>query len=483
MSEIRDKYEAVIGLEVHAQLLTKSKMFCSCPNQFGAAPNSHICPVCTGQPGSLPVINQFAMELGMRAAMAVGCQIHEESIFARKNYFYPDLPKGYQISQYERPFCTKGNITIRLKSGEEKNIGITRIHFEEDAGKSMHEMQGTLVNLNRAGVPLCEIVSEPDMRTSHEAGQYLRTLRGILRYADVCDGNMEEGNFRCDANISVRLKGAPKFGTKIELKNINSFRFVEKAIDFEIERQIECLETNQKLVQQTRSWNNAKNITEAMRDKEEAHDYRYFPEPDLPPLVLSAIWQEEVKKNMPELPEARRLRFGSAYQLSDYDASVLTSSKELADFYEKVTGISKNAKASANWVMNELLGRLNAAGQEITESPVSADHLGELIQKIESGEISGKIAKTVFEEMFLTRKGSDGIIKQKGLVQISDTGVLEAAIRKVIEANPDSVKGYQAGKVKLLGFFVGQVMKETKGQANPTLLNELVKKMLDSGEK
>jgi aspartyl-tRNA(Asn)/glutamyl-tRNA(Gln) amidotransferase subunit B len=481
-SEARDKYESVIGLEVHAQLLTKSKMFCSCPNQYGAPPNTNICPVCTGQPGSLPVINQFAMELGIRAAVALNCQIHEESIFARKNYFYPDLPKGYQISQYERPFCTKGSLTIRLKSGEEKKIGITRIHFEEDAGKSVHEGHGTLVNLNRAGVPLCEIVSEPDMRTSHEAGQYLRTLRSLLRYADVCDGNMEEGNFRCDANISVRLKGAKTFGTKIELKNINSFRFVEKAIDFEIERQIECLENQQKLTQQTRSWNNAKNITEPMRDKEEAHDYRYFPEPDLPPLVLSAAWQEEVKGRLPELPDARRVRFETAYQLSHYDASVLTSSKELADYYEKVTAITKNGKVSANWVMNELLGRLNAAGQEITDSPVSADHLGELIQKIESNEISGKIAKTVFEEMFQTRKGSDVIIKQKGLVQISDTGQLEAAVKRVIDANPDQAKGYRSGKVKLLGFFVGQVMKDTQGQANPVLLNELVKKMLEQGE-
>ena len=475
-----DKYEAVIGLEVHGQLLTKSKMFCSCPNLFGSDPNTQICPVCTGQPGSLPVINQKAVELGVRAALALHCQIHEESIFARKNYFYPDLPKGYQISQYERPFCTKGWIAIRLKSGEEKKIGITRIHFEEDAGKSVHESHATLVNLNRAGVPLVEIVSEPDMRTSHEAGQYLRTLRNILRYADISDGDMEKGNFRCDANISVRPIGQKQFGTKVELKNINSFRFVEKAIEFEIERQIEAIESGEKIVQQTRSWNSARGTTEVMRHKEEAHDYRYFPEPDLPPLVISTSWQEEIAKAMPELPDAKRERFKTLYSLSDYDASVLTGSRELARYFEEVVAATKNAKASANWVMNELLGRLNAASKEIEESPVTSQHMGQLIQKIESGEISGKIAKTVFEEMFATSRAPAEIIKEKGLVQISDTGQLEGVIRKVIEANPGQAADYKAGKVKLLGFFVGQVMKETKGQANPAVLNELVKKILDS---
>jgi len=478
MSEV-EKYEAVIGLEVHAQLMTASKMFCRCPNQFGSLPNTNVCPVCTGQPGSLPVINKKAVELGVRAATALNCEIHSESVFARKNYFYPDLPKGYQISQYEKPYSTHGNITVRLKNGEEKRIGITRIHFEEDAGKSNHESYGTLVNLNRAGVPLIEIVSEPDMRTAHEAGQYLRALHSILRYADICDGNMEEGNFRCDANISVRLRGAEKFGTKVELKNINSFKFVEKAIEYEVQRQVFAIENGEKIIQQTRSWNSAKNVTEVMREKEQAHDYRYFPDPDLPKLVISSSWLDQIKKEMPELPHQASLRFKQAFDLSDYDASVLTSSKELAQYFEKVVAQSKNGKSSANWVMNELLGRLNAAGKEIDSSPVSATQLAELIQKIDSGEISGKIAKTVFEEMFATSKDAGSIIKEKGLVQISDLGALEKAVLKVIESNPSQLADYKAGKVKLLGFFVGQAMKETKGQANPSLLNELVKKLLD----
>jgi len=476
---VNDKYEAIIGLEVHAQLLTRSKMFCTCANHFGADPNTHVCPVCTGQPGSLPVINQSAVELGIRAALALHGNISEESVFARKNYFYPDLPKGYQISQYERPFCNDGHLIVRLKSGGEKRIGITRVHFEEDAGKLVHQGNETLVNLNRAGVPLIEIVSQPDMRNSHEAGQYLRTLRTLLRYAEVCDGNMEEGNFRCDANISVRREGQKEFGTKVELKNINSFRFVEKAIDYEIGRQIELVEKGEKIIQETRGWNSAKNVTEVMREKEEAHDYRYFPEPDLPPLVISIQWQREVEKAMPEMPEAKRERFKNIYGLSDYDAAVLTSSRELADYFEMVAGQSKNPKGSANWVMNELLGKLNASGQEIEESPVSAEYLAELISKIDSNEISGKMAKTVFEEMFETKKSPGLIIKEKGLTQISDSSVLEAAIQKVIAANPEQLKDYRAGKVKLLGFFVGQVMKETQGQGNPALINDLVKKALE----
>jgi aspartyl-tRNA(Asn)/glutamyl-tRNA(Gln) amidotransferase subunit B len=475
-----EKYESVIGLEVHAQLLTASKMFCRCPNQYGSLPNTNICPVCTGQPGSLPVINKKAMELGVRAAIALNCEIHQESVFARKNYFYPDLPKGYQISQYERPYSTHGHIVVSLKTGEEKRIGITRIHFEEDAGKSNHEAYGTLVNLNRAGVPLIEIVSEPDMRNAHEAGQYLRALHGILRYADICDGNMEEGNFRCDANISVRLRGTEKFGTKVELKNINSFKFVEKAIEYEIQRQVFAIENGEKIIQQTRSWNSAKNVTEVMREKEQAHDYRYFPEPDLPKLVLSSSWLDQIKKEMPELPHQASARFKQAFELSEYDASVLTSSKELARYFESVVAHSKNGKASANWVMNELLGRLNAASKGIEASPVSATQLAELIQKIDSNAISGKMAKSVFEEMFATSKDASSIIKDKGLVQITDPAALENAIRKVIESNPSQLADYRAGKVKLLGFFVGQAMKENKGQAKPALLNELVKKLLDN---
>ncbi|NBX76856.1 MAG: Asp-tRNA(Asn)/Glu-tRNA(Gln) amidotransferase subunit GatB [Proteobacteria bacterium] len=479
MSDLRDKYEAVIGLEVHAQLLTKSKMFCACANQYGAEINSNICPVCTGQPGALPTINQRAVELGIRAALALNCQIRSESIFARKNYFYPDLPKGYQISQYEKPYCEHGKITVRLKSGDEKTFGITRIHFEEDAGKNVHASHGTVVNLNRAGVPLIEIVSEPDMRTSHEAGQYLRALHSILRYGDICDGNMEQGNFRCDANISVRKRGESKFGTKVELKNINSFRFVEKAIDYEIDRQIDMVEKNEPIRQQTRTWNSAKNITELMREKESAHDYRYFPEPDLSPLVISNSWLDGIKKSMPEMPDQVRARFQKEYGLSDYDAGVLTASKELALYYQEAVKVSNNSKASANWVANELLGRLNAAGKEIEQSPVKAQHLGDLITRIDKAEISGKIAKTVFEEMFETGRNPGDIIKEKGLVQISDTGAIEAAIDKVIAANPTQVADYKGGKVKLLAFFVGQVMKETKGQANPGMVNELVKKKLD----
>jgi aspartyl-tRNA(Asn)/glutamyl-tRNA(Gln) amidotransferase subunit B len=479
MSAAREKYEAVIGLEVHAQLLTRSKMFCSCQNLYGAEPNTQVCPVCTGQPGSLPVINQGAIELGVRAALAIEGTVHPESVFARKNYFYPDLPKGYQISQYERPFCTGGHITIQLKSGEEKRIGLTRIHFEEDAGKSVHDFAGTRVNLNRAGVPLCEIVSEPEMRTAEEAGQYLRKLRSILRYADVCDGNMEEGSFRCDANISVRLRGAQKFGTRTELKNINSFRFVEKAIEYEIDRQIEAIEAGEKIIQETRSFDPAKGVTVVMRTKEEAHDYRYFPEPDLPALVITKEWLEEIRSRLPELPDAKRARFTEQHGLSPYDAAVLTSSRELSRYFEEVVAVCKSPKLAANWVMNELLGRLHAAGKEIEATPVSSGNLGTLITLIESGEISGKIAKTVFDDMFTAGKAPKDVIKEKGLTQISDTGALEAAIKKAIEANPAQLAEYRAGKTKLLGFFVGQVMKETQGQANPKVLNELVKKLLD----
>jgi aspartyl-tRNA(Asn)/glutamyl-tRNA(Gln) amidotransferase subunit B len=479
MSDLREKYEAVIGLEVHAQLMTQSKMFCACANQYGAEINSNICPVCTGQPGALPTVNQKAIELGVRAALALSCQIRNESVFARKNYFYPDLPKGYQISQYEKPFCEHGHILVRLKTGEEKKIGITRIHFEEDAGKNVHAVFGTVVNLNRAGVPLIEIVSEPDMRTSHEAGQYLRALHSILKYGDICDGNMEQGNFRCDANISVRKRGETRFGTKVELKNINSFRFVEKAIDYEIDRQIEMVEKEEPIRQQTRTWNSAKNTTELMREKESAHDYRYFPDPDLSPLVISDAWIKEVKSAMPEMPDEVRARFQKDFGLSDYDAGVLTASKILAQYYQETVAVSGNQKSSANWVANELLGRLNAAGKEIEDSPVAAKQLGDLIQRIDQNEISGKIAKTVFEEMFLTGKFPAEIIKEKGLVQISDVGAIEAAIDKVIAGNPSQVADYKAGKVKLLGFFVGQVMKETKGQANPGMVNDLVKKKLD----
>ncbi len=473
-------WESVIGLEVHAQLLTASKMFCSCKNAYGGTPNSRICPVCSGQPGPLPVINQVAVMLGLRAALAINAEVHLTSIFARKNYFYPDLPKGYQISQYESPFCTKGKIHIRFKDGTSKDIGVTRIHFEEDAGKNIHRATTTEVDLNRAGVPLIEIVSEPDMRTPEEAGLYLRALHTLLRYAEVTDGDMEKGNFRCDANVSVRPKGQEEFGTKVELKNINSFRYVEKAIAYEVQRQIQAIETGEKIIQQTRGWNSTKNVSEVMREKEQAHDYRYFPEPDLPPLVVSEAWLKEIASKMPELPEARCKRLGEENGLSDYDAAVLTSSRELADFYEAVSRKTKEPKQSANWVMNELLGRLNAVGKDIVDTPVSADGLASLISKVQSGEISGKIAKMVFEQMFETKKSADDIIREQGLVQISDAGALEPVVLRVIAANPEQVASYKAGKTKLIGFFVGQVMKETQGQANPGLVNELVKKLLDA---
>jgi aspartyl-tRNA(Asn)/glutamyl-tRNA(Gln) amidotransferase subunit B len=482
MSSASSKWEVVIGLEVHAQLMTRTKMFCSCLNQYGGNPNQYICPVCSGQPGSLPVINQRAIFLGVRAAMALECQVHPESEFARKNYFYPDLPKGYQITQYEKPFATKGRIIIRTKVDgqvQEKVIGITRIHFEEDAGKSMHAVGGTLVNLNRAGVPLCEIVSEPDIRSSAEAGAYLRALHAVLKFAEVCDGNMEQGNFRCDANISIRPRGSDVFGTRVELKNLNSFRFVEKAIDHEVARQIALVESGEKVRQQTRGWNAAKGVTEPMREKEEAHDYRYFPEPDLPPLILTPTLLEEVRATMPELPEAKRVRIRDAWGLPDYDASVLTQSKELADYFEKAASASGDGKATANWVLNELLGRLNAAGQGIEQSPVSAENMAALVRCIASGEISGKMAKIVFDDMFAHGKAPKDVIAEKGLVQINDEKALEAIVRQVLAANAAQVAEYRSGKTKLFGFFVGQVMKETKGQGNPATINAILKRLLE----
>lgn len=473
------RFETVIGLEVHAQLLTKSKMFSECPNLFGAEPNRMVGPVCSGQPGTLPMVNQMAIELGVRAALAFKATVHEESIFSRKHYFYPDLPKGYQISQYDRPYCTGGYVEFLLKDGSAKRVALTRIHFEEDAGKSNHMADGTRVDLNRAGVPLIEIVSEPEMRSSEEAGQYLRKLRSVLMYAGICDGNMEQGNFRCDANVSLRPVGETKFGTKVELKNINSFRFVEKAIEFEIRRQTGLLEKGQAIIQETRGWNSVNGTTESMREKEQAHDYRYFPEPDLPPLVLTPAFLERVASSMPELPDATRQRFIESFSLSLYDADVLTSSRELADYFEGVTRACENPKTAANWVMNELLGRLNAAGLEVDKSPVSREHLGTLIRLVESGQISGKIAKGVFEEMFQTSRSPEKIIQEKNLTQVSDVGQLQTAVQRVVDANPAEVAAYRGGKTKLLGFFVGQVMKETKGQGNPGMINDLVRKALE----
>lgn len=475
----RDGYEAVIGLEVHAQLLTESKIFCGCSTKFGASPNTQVCPVCSGMPGVLPVLNRQAVDFALMMALATGCKITSPCRFARKNYFYPDLPKGYQISQYEEPLATGGYVEIEV-GGEIKKIGITRIHMEEDAGKSIHDETGgcSLVDLNRAGVPLLEIVSEPDIHTSGEAVEYLKALREILRYLEICDGNMEEGSFRCDANVSVRLAGEERLGTKTEVKNMNSFRFVQKALDYEIDRQIDILERGEKVIQETRLWDPFRGITVSMRTKEEAHDYRYFPEPDLVPIFISVEWQDEIRKRLPELPSEKRDRFVSEYGIPEYDARVLTSSRVLADFFEEAVRAHRNPKAISNWIMGDLLRELKASGLDADRAPVSPRQLARMVQMIDEGIISGKIGKTVFEEMYRTGKDPDAIVKEKGLIQITDESEIEGFIRKVMEDNPEEVKAYRNGKEKLLGFFVGQVMKLTGGKANPGMVNKLLRKML-----
>lgn len=480
-------FEAVIGLEVHAQLATRSKLFSASPSEFGHSPNRNINPVCTAQPGALPVLNRKAVEFAVRAAMATNCKINPVSIFARKNYFYPDLPKGYQISQFDKPIAEHGWLEIEYENEpgakEEKRVGITRIHMEEDAGKSQHMAGFSLVDLNRAGTPLIEIVSEPDFRSPFDATAYLRKLRAILQYIDVCDGNMQEGNFRCDANVSVRPVGQAKFGTRAELKNLNSFRFIEKAIEYEIHRQIAVIQGGGKVVQETRLYDSVKNVTQSLRSKEDAHDYRYFPEPDLPPLVVEPKWVEEIKSKLPELPDAKCARFVNQFGIPEYDARVLTSTRALAQFYEKAVEHSNGEpKLAANWMMTEVLRMLKESEKEIEESPIKPEHLGELIALIKSGEISSKIAKTVFEEMWTSGQNPKAIVAAKGLTQISDSGAIEAAVRKIVQANPKNVEEYRAGKEKLFGFFVGQVMKETQGKANPGLVNDLIKAFL-KGEK
>jgi len=474
------QFEPVIGLEVHAQLKTKTKIFCGCSTAFGAPPNTHVCPVCLGMPGVLPVLNRAVVEYAIRMALATHCTITRESRFARKNYFYPDLPKGYQISQYELPIAEHGYADIALPDGTIRRIGITRIHMEEDAGKSTHDPHRpvSLVDYNRTGVPLLEIVSEPDLRTPEEAGAYLRQIRSILRYLDISDGNMEEGSFRCDANVSVRPKGETVLGTRTELKNINSFRYVEKALAYEIDRQIEVLRDGGRIVQETRLWDSAKNRTVSMRGKEEAHDYRYFPDPDLVPLVIDDAWIAATEKDLPELPDQRRARFVEQYILPEYDADVLTAGRDVADYFEACAGGIKNPKLASNWIMGELMGLLNAEGKSIDQSPISAEALAELIGLIEYGVISGKIAKTVFGEMAATRKAPKVIVEEKGLLQVSDTSAIEPVIDRIIAANPVEVEKYRAGNAKLFGFFVGQVMKETKGKANPQMVNELLKRKL-----
>ncbi len=486
------EYEAVIGLEVHAQLLTWSKLFCGCSTQFGSAPNSNTCPVCLGLPGALPVLNREAVTMAVKAALALGCKINLVSIFARKNYFYPDLPKGYQISQFDRPLADQGSVKVlsgeRTEAGKivnrrEKVFGITRLHLEEDAGKSIHEGMPdsdskSYVNLNRSGTPLSEIVSEPDFRSSQEAYDYLTHLRKTLLYIGVCDGNMEEGSLRCDANVSVRPKGSPTFGTKVEIKNLNSFRFLQKALDYEIARQIRCLSGGEKIIQETRLWDEGRGCTFTMRTKEEAHDYRYFPEPDLPPLKLDPSWIQEVAGSLPELPHVKLTRFMSQYGLSDDDALLLSSSRATADYFEECAHDSANPRASANWIMGDLAYALKNAGKEMEDCPIRPGQLAVLIKTIDSGQISGKIAKTVFEEVFRTGEEPAVVIQRRGLTQVSDEASLAALIDKVLAANPKQLSEYRSGKEKLLGFFVGQVMKETKGQANPQILNELLLKKL-----
>ncbi|MGE4134062.1 MAG: Asp-tRNA(Asn)/Glu-tRNA(Gln) amidotransferase subunit GatB [Bdellovibrionales bacterium] len=470
-------WEAVIGLEIHAQLQTNSKMFSPDSAAFGGADNEHVHPVSLGMPGVLPTLNRRAVEFAIRTGLALNCRIREKSVFARKNYFYPDLPKGYQISQFDEPICEEGLVEYFL-DGETRKVRIERAHLEEDAGKSQHSGDYTLINLNRAGVPLLEIVSGPDMRSPSEAAEYARTVRKILRYLEVCDGNLEEGSMRCDCNVSVRKKGADKLGTKVELKNINSFRFVEKAIEYEIQRQIETIESGEKIVQETRLYDSTKNRTYSMRSKEEAHDYRYFPDPDLLPVRLEKSLIEKIRGELPELPLARAGRFQADFGLPAYDSFVLTAEKALADYFEQVADQSKNPKAASNWIMVELLRELNEARVEVESSPISASSLAGLIRMIDSKEISGKMAKEVFAEMWKTSKEPAEIVKSKGMTQISDSGALEKIVDTVMTANASAVAEYRGGKQKLFGFFVGQVMKASKGQANPEMVNQILQTKL-----
>ncbi|MBU4055930.1 MAG: Asp-tRNA(Asn)/Glu-tRNA(Gln) amidotransferase subunit GatB [Proteobacteria bacterium] len=474
------EFESVIGLEVHAQLKTKTKIFCGCSTAFGAPPNTQVCPVCLGMPGVLPVLNRKVVDYALKMAFATHCTVAGESQWARKNYFYPDLPKGYQISQFALPIAEHGHIVVQLENGA-KRVGITRIHMEEDAGKLNHDPGGpfSMVDLNRTGVPLIEIVSEPDMRSPEEAGAYLRQIHALVRYLEICDGNMEEGSFRCDANISIRPQGQEEFGTRTEIKNLNSFKHVEKAIYYEIYRHREIIEDGGKVVQETRLWDPDRNQTFSMRGKEEAHDYRYFPEPDLLPLVIDNPWMEAIQATLPELPEAKKARFEKQYELPAYDAQLLTTSRDLADYFETAAGLCPDPKLASNWIMTALLGVLNTTGKTIDQSPVSAKDLAELVCLIKDNTISGKIAKTVFEAMVETGKNPKTIVEEKGLVQVTDLSAISAVIDAVVAENPGQAAEYKSGKTKLMGFFVGQVMKKTKGQANPNIVNEVLRKKLE----
>jgi aspartyl-tRNA(Asn)/glutamyl-tRNA(Gln) amidotransferase subunit B len=479
--EVLAKYEPVIGLEVHVQLLTNSKIFCGCSTRFGDAPNSNTCPVCLGLPGTLPVLNKRAVEMATLASLALHCEVHEHSRFARKNYFYPDLPKGYQISQYELPLATGGWIEVE-HDGAKKRIGITRLHLEEDAAKNLHEgfsesATKAYIDYNRCGTPLCEIVSEPDMRVPEEAYAYLTTLRQILLYTGVSDCNMEEGSLRCDANVSVRLRGSREFGTKVEVKNLNSFRFLQKALEYEIERHIGVLESGGRISQETRLWNQSANRTDSMRSKEKAHDYRYFPEPDLLPVHVSTAWREEIRRALPELPDDKRNRFAAKYGITPYDAEVLTTSRTLADYFEAVVAAGAPGKSSANWIQTELLGKLSEARRPFTDSP-EPTALAELINLVESGKITAAVAKRVFVTMFDSGRSAGEIVAAEGLAQISDTSAIEQAARDVMAKNPENVAKYKSGNEGVFKFFVGQVMRATRGQANPQAVNDILRRLL-----
>src|SRR5216684_3363358 len=481
---VREKYEPVIGLEVHVQLLTQTKIFCGCSTQFGAPPNTNVCPVCLGLPGALPVLNKQVVELAVLAAQALGCQVRETSIFARKNYFYPDLPKGYQISQYDKPLAEHGKIDITLADGSAKTIGITRLHLEEDAGKSLHEgfrdsASNTYIDLNRSGVPLIEIVSEPDMRSPDEAYEYLTLLKEIILYTGVSDCNMEEGSLRCDANISVRPRGQEKFGAKTEVKNVNSFRFIREALEYEIGRHIEVIESGGKIQQETRLYNASEGRTYAMRSKEQAHDYRYFPEPDLLPLVVDSRWQEETRSTLPELPEARRRRFVAEYGITTQDARVLTVTRALAGQFEEAAKAAKSPKRVANLVQSELMGRLKNKGLEIAQSPISMKGVAASADLLETGTISSKILKDLYDKAFESGEDFTAVYAREKPQQITDVSAIEKIIDEVLAASPKQVEQYRGGKATVMGFFVGQVMKASKGQAKPELVNELLKKKLD----
>ena len=476
-------YVPVIGLEIHTQLQTKSKLFCGCSTTFGAPPNQNTCPVCLGLPGALPVLNRRAVELAVKAALALGCTVHETSIFARKNYFYPDLPKGYQISQYDRPLATEGALEFESR-GESKRVGIIRVHLEEDAGKSLHEGlpdsdQMTSLDFNRSGVPLIEIVSHPDVRSAADAGEYFSRMRAILVATGVTDGNMEEGSLRCDANVSVRPGEREEFGVKTEIKNINSFRNVQRAVEYEIERQVSVLQSGERVVHETRLFDPSTGRTFSMRSKEEAHDYRYFPEPDLPPLQIAGSWIEELRRTLPELPDARRRRLVAQYAIPDYDAGVLTQSSALASYFEATAAACGNAKAASNWIMGELTRKMNELGIAIADVSLTPGALGGLIRLVDSGTISGPTAKDVFEKMFASGRPAAEIVQSEGLARIDDEGAVEEAVRRVLESNADAVKQYRGGRKQTYGFLVGQVIKSMGGKANPALVNSIVRRELD----